>query len=227
MTPRSSTRTTGCISRSAPADRRGGLRRGRDLLRDDKGVALIGDSRDDENKVVASLHSLVQRFHNLQVDLIRSRQPDLLTTQVFEEARLQTQWHYQWAVLTDFLPVTVGQEMVDLVLPAIDIARSAPDLKFYQQRRAYATARRAWPELDVICAARRQDLADYISSIGDQDRVLDMLVGDTQRLWIYADQGYAEPQPRRPSHTRRLPTTRQRGVNQPPPTRNIKTRQPS
>ncbi len=64
----------------------------------------------------------------------------------------------------------------------------------YQQRRAYATARKVWPELDVTCSARRQDLAEYIDTIGDERRVLDMLVGDTQRLWVYAEAGYAEPQ---------------------------------
>lgn len=32
-------------------------------------------------------------------------------------------------------------------------------------------------------------------SIGDQDKVLNMLVGDTQRIWIYADRGFAAPEP--------------------------------
>lgn len=64
----------------------------------------------------------------------------------------------------------------------------------YQQRRAYATARKVWPELDVTCSARRQSLEDYIDSIGDVDKVLNMLVGDTQRIWVYARAGFAEPQ---------------------------------
>ncbi|MDO8145644.1 MULTISPECIES: YdcF family protein [unclassified Isoptericola] len=64
----------------------------------------------------------------------------------------------------------------------------------YQQRRAYATARKAWPDLDVVCSARTQSLADYIESIGDTDRVLNMLVGDTQRIWRYAEAGFAERQ---------------------------------
>jgi hypothetical protein len=64
----------------------------------------------------------------------------------------------------------------------------------YQQRRAYATCRKLWPELDVICSSRPQSLPDYISSIGDEDRVLNMLVGDTQRIWVYAEQGFAAPQ---------------------------------
>ncbi len=64
----------------------------------------------------------------------------------------------------------------------------------YQQRRAYATCRKLWPELDVVCASRLLPLLDYIASIGDQDKVINMLVGDTQRIWVYADQGFAAPQ---------------------------------
>jgi uncharacterized SAM-binding protein YcdF (DUF218 family) len=64
----------------------------------------------------------------------------------------------------------------------------------YQQRRAYATCKKIWPELDVVCSSRPQPLTDYISSIADQDKVLNMLVGDTQRIWVYADQGFATPQ---------------------------------
>lgn len=64
----------------------------------------------------------------------------------------------------------------------------------YQQRRAYATCQKLWPELDVICSSRPQTLDDYIASIGDRDKVLNMLVGDTQRIWVYADQGFAATQ---------------------------------
>ncbi|WP_406833148.1 YdcF family protein [Pedococcus sp. KACC 23699] len=63
----------------------------------------------------------------------------------------------------------------------------------YQQRRAYATCKKLWPELDVICSSRLQSLTDYIASIGDHDKVLNMLVGDTQRIWVYADKGFAIP----------------------------------
>ena len=36
-----------------------------------------------------------------------------------------------------------------------------------------------------------QDLTDYIAAIGDPDKVVNMLVGDTQRIWVYAEQGFA------------------------------------
>lgn len=64
----------------------------------------------------------------------------------------------------------------------------------YQQRRAYATCRKVWREVDVLCASRPLSLDDYVVSIGDVKRVIDMLVGDTQRIELYAQQGYAIPQ---------------------------------
>jgi uncharacterized SAM-binding protein YcdF (DUF218 family) len=65
----------------------------------------------------------------------------------------------------------------------------------YQQRRAYATCRKIWPEVDVICTSLPLPLAEYVETIGDVDRVLNMLVGDTQRIEIFAQRGFAVPQP--------------------------------
>ncbi|MGA5307838.1 YdcF family protein [Micromonospora taraxaci] len=61
----------------------------------------------------------------------------------------------------------------------------------YQQRRAYATCRLMWPEVDVVCASNPLELDDYVASIGDPQRVVDMLVGDTQRIEVYAERGFA------------------------------------
>lgn len=64
----------------------------------------------------------------------------------------------------------------------------------YQQRRAYATCRKLWPEVEVSCSSRPLPLNEYIASIGDVDRVINMLVGDTQRITKYAEKGFAAPQ---------------------------------
>jgi uncharacterized SAM-binding protein YcdF (DUF218 family) len=64
----------------------------------------------------------------------------------------------------------------------------------YQQRRAYATCRKVWPEVEVLCASHPLSLDDYVASIGDIKRVIDMLVGDTQRIEEYARRGFAIPQ---------------------------------
>ncbi|GAA3533585.1 YdcF family protein [Amycolatopsis ultiminotia] len=61
----------------------------------------------------------------------------------------------------------------------------------YQQRRAFATCKKLWPDVAVICASRPLPLDKYIVSIGDVDRVINMLVGDTQRIKIYAKRGFA------------------------------------
>jgi uncharacterized SAM-binding protein YcdF (DUF218 family) len=68
----------------------------------------------------------------------------------------------------------------------------------YQQRRAYATAKKVWPEVDLICYSRPLSLDDYVDSIGDVKKVVDMLVGDTQRIELYAERGFAIPQPMPP-----------------------------
>jgi uncharacterized SAM-binding protein YcdF (DUF218 family) len=65
----------------------------------------------------------------------------------------------------------------------------------YQQRRAYATCRKVWPDVDVISASRPLPLNEYVEFIGDVDLVVNMLVGDTQRITVYAEQGFAVAQP--------------------------------
>ncbi|RTL69425.1 MAG: YdcF family protein [Pseudonocardiaceae bacterium] len=65
----------------------------------------------------------------------------------------------------------------------------------YQQRRARATCRKLWPEVDVVTAGASTELREYIASIGDERRVISMLVGDTQRIDAYAQRGFAAPEP--------------------------------
>ncbi|MEV4315085.1 YdcF family protein [Actinocrispum sp. NPDC049592] len=74
--------------------------------------------------------------------------------------------------------------------PASIILISRP----YQQRRAYATCRKVWPEVDVLCSSQSLPLDEYIAGIGDVGRVITMLVGDTQRITEYARRGFAIPQ---------------------------------
>lgn len=66
--------------------------------------------------------------------------------------------------------------------------------KPYMQRRAFATAGKVWPELEVVCSSEPLSLPDYIASIGDKRLVIDMLVGDLQRVIEYPRQGFAVEQ---------------------------------
>ncbi|MEV5800566.1 YdcF family protein [Streptomyces collinus] len=62
--------------------------------------------------------------------------------------------------------------------------------KPYEERRAYATACKLWPEVRWISASTPMTLADYMDSIGDARLVIDMLAGAQQRLMIYPQQGF-------------------------------------
>lgn len=66
--------------------------------------------------------------------------------------------------------------------------------KPYMERRSYATCRKLWPEVDVVCASEPLELDDYIKSIGDEKLVVDMLVGDLQRVIEYPRLGFAVEQ---------------------------------
>jgi uncharacterized SAM-binding protein YcdF (DUF218 family)/transcriptional regulator with XRE-family HTH domain len=66
--------------------------------------------------------------------------------------------------------------------------------KPYMERRAYATCRKLWPEVDVICASEPLSFSDYMANIGDQKLVIDMLVGDLQRVIEYPKLGFAVEQ---------------------------------
>lgn len=67
--------------------------------------------------------------------------------------------------------------------------------KPYEERRAYATARKLWPEVEIVSASTPMTLDEYVDSIGDARLVIDMLVGALQRLLIYPEQGFMINQP--------------------------------
>ncbi|MCK9873550.1 YdcF family protein [Nocardiopsis dassonvillei] len=62
--------------------------------------------------------------------------------------------------------------------------------KPYEERRAWATARKFWPDVEVISASDPVAFEDYVDGIGDAHLVIDMLVGTLQRILIYPDQGF-------------------------------------
>ncbi len=61
----------------------------------------------------------------------------------------------------------------------------------YQQRRAYGIFKKLWQEPVVMCSGQQVPLDKYIVGIGDTKRVVDMLVGDTQRLQLDWQTGQA------------------------------------
>jgi hypothetical protein len=81
-----------------------------DVPRGSDGRAIIPDPRNDENLIIVQLQKVVAQFHNRLVDYARSL--GIRREWVFETARRLTRWHYQWAVIHDFLPRFVGDELV-------------------------------------------------------------------------------------------------------------------
>ncbi|SMF56856.1 YdcF family protein [Streptomyces sp. Amel2xC10] len=63
--------------------------------------------------------------------------------------------------------------------------------KPYMERRSFATARKLWPDVEFLCASEPLEFDDYLKSIGDEKLVVDMLVGDLQRVIEYPKLGFA------------------------------------
>jgi uncharacterized SAM-binding protein YcdF (DUF218 family) len=65
--------------------------------------------------------------------------------------------------------------------------------KPYMERRAYATIRRQWPEVRVQIASPRLSFEEYCAAI-PCDTVINIMVGDLQRIIVYPRHGFMIPQ---------------------------------
>jgi hypothetical protein len=87
-----------------------------------KSLPFIADGRNDENLIIAQLHTAVLRFHNAVVDWVKANEPNdyhgckRSDAQLFERAQQLTRWHYQWLVVNDFLKTVTLTGIVDKVL---------------------------------------------------------------------------------------------------------------
>jgi uncharacterized SAM-binding protein YcdF (DUF218 family) len=66
--------------------------------------------------------------------------------------------------------------------------------KPYMERRSYATFKKLWPGKDVIVASPRMSLDEYLSAGShtalSSDDVISIMVGDLQRIRLYAEKGF-------------------------------------
>jgi len=85
-----------------------------DLPRNQQGIALIGDARNDVHAFMTGLQVAFIRSHNHLVDRLRA--DGVAESDLFEDARLALNWHYQWVILNDFLPNLVGEDLTASVL---------------------------------------------------------------------------------------------------------------
>jgi hypothetical protein len=100
-----------------------------DLQRSADGTALIGDKRNDENKIVAQVQALFLKFHNKVFDQLASRFPPGKEDERFLAAQRIVRWCYQWIVLNDFLPKICDKNIVKELMPTK--GRRGPNLQFY------------------------------------------------------------------------------------------------
>ena len=79
--------------------------------------AVVGDSRNDENLIVAQLHVAFVRFHNACWTWSRTRRALRSTTGPSSPGRSSSsRWHYQWLVVHDYLKTVTQTGVVDKVL---------------------------------------------------------------------------------------------------------------
>lgn len=89
------------------------LEREFDLPRNSRKTALIGDPRNDENLIIAQLHLAFLKFHNAVFDKVDTIPDDLQGETRFEKTQRLVRWHYQWIVRKEFLPLLVGEVVVN------------------------------------------------------------------------------------------------------------------
>jgi len=138
-----------------------------DLSRNHQGRALIGDPRNDVHVILAQLHLAFVEFHNHVVDLVRAN-PELVTgvpatplggswggaaqptdQPSFAQIVTLVRWHYQWLVLTEFLPNVAGEATANAVLSRTSTGRLETHLKLYSVRR------KPWMPVEFSAAAYR------------------------------------------------------------------------
>ncbi|HEY0590193.1 MAG TPA: YdcF family protein [Thermoanaerobaculia bacterium] len=70
--------------------------------------------------------------------------------------------------------------------------------KPYMERRAFATFRKVWPEKDLVVTSPRLSLDEYLAGYTREplspDDAVGIMVGDLQRIRLYAEKGFQIPQ---------------------------------
>ena len=79
-------------------------------------TAIIADPRNDENLIISGLQAAFLLFHNNAVDYVEDRDHRASSDDMFREARRLTTWHYQWMIVHEFLPLFIGQSLVNDIL---------------------------------------------------------------------------------------------------------------
>jgi hypothetical protein len=97
---------------------------GHDVPRNQEGIALLGDPRNDVHLFVNQLHVAFIAMHNRLVDRLRADgEPE---SEVFDQARRAATWHYQHVIVREYLPDVIGAELTAALLDG-DVRLYRPD----------------------------------------------------------------------------------------------------
>jgi uncharacterized SAM-binding protein YcdF (DUF218 family) len=66
--------------------------------------------------------------------------------------------------------------------------------KPFMQRRVHATLAVEWPEMPATIASQSMTLEEYFTPELPPEKVIPVMLGDLQRLWVYARKGWSAPQ---------------------------------
>ncbi len=98
-----------------------------DHLRGPADHALIGDPRNDENNIVAQIHTAVIACHNKVMRTASLMAGVHQRWERFQRAAQITRWHYQWVVVHDFLAKVTHKAIYADVMSS----GSLPRLRYY------------------------------------------------------------------------------------------------
>jgi hypothetical protein len=97
-----------------------------DVPRDAHANAIVAESRNDENAVISQMQVAFLSLHNAVTDWLAAQPAykGASADRLFGDARRLVTWHYQWIILHEFLPKTIGAGRLAQIL------RDGP--KFYR-----------------------------------------------------------------------------------------------
>jgi uncharacterized SAM-binding protein YcdF (DUF218 family) len=66
--------------------------------------------------------------------------------------------------------------------------------KPFMQRRVWATLAVEWPEMRATLASPNMTLDEYFTDELPAEKIINIMMGDLQRIWVYAKRGWSAPQ---------------------------------
>jgi uncharacterized SAM-binding protein YcdF (DUF218 family) len=68
-------------------------------------------------------------------------------------------------------------------------------VKPFMQRRVWATLAVEWPDMPATLASPRMTLDEYFTPELTPEKIVNIMLGDLQRIWVYARRGWSASQP--------------------------------